>query len=852
MKIDKKSISIFAMLLLASMVFTIIAFPNVNASTPPKTWPTVAYLSVSPNPIGVGQSAIFIMFIDKAPPTATGSYGDRFTGYTLNITEPDGTVVHLGPFNADAISSTYTRYSPETIGNYTAVFDFPAQVIKGANPPPASAGGYQSYNHPDQINDTYAESVSNTVTLVVTDTTVANWPEAPLPTDYWTRPINAWNRGWAVIAGDWLGGAANPGPYNYGQYLSGPESAHVLWTKPMWEGGIAGGNAVDYAYDGLRSEGGGPNPMIINGKIYYADQGTTTGNTWGWYAVDLYSGATIYYKNGTTNVPSFGQVLRVDLPEGNHGPWDYLWSTSGTTWTAMDPYTGNVVFSIANVSSSGTAIYSNKGDILRYNIVNLGTTASPKMYLQVWNTTQALEYNVAALGESGQPTRFTGIYDGRNGFSLNASIPAVQGSIFEVVENQYVVGGTQGKHNDTAIVPGNIWKISLSPDNIGTMIENITFTPPQSIMDPTQLYQYGPYGTYTNTFTQMFPPLVYSQYNIFVMWEGATRRLWGFDLTTGAQIWGPTEPQENVYMGYRMIPAVANGIFYTGGHRGGGEVHAYNITTGESLWKWNPGVQTFEDPFSSSPAIINTIADGKVYLTSNEHSPSQPLRRDAEIICLNATTGVLIWKLPQFNGEIGSFALSSGYAFVDNIYDDNWYCIGKGPSATTVTASPKVSMHGSTVLVEGTVTDQSPGAPGTAAISDADQEAWMEYLYMQQTMPFNVKGVTVSLNALDPNGNFVPIGTVTSDASGMFKKSFTPEIPGDYTIVASFAGSKSYGSSSAETAISVSEAPSPTNAPTTAPQSMADIYFLPVSIAIIIAIIVVGIVLSLLLLRKRP
>ena len=98
---------------------------------------------------------------------------------------------------------------------------------------------------------------------------------------------------------------------------------------------------------------------------------------------------------------------------------------------------------------------------------------------------------------------------------------------------------------------------------------------------------------------------------------------------------------------------------------------------------------------------------------------------------------------------------------------------------------------------------------------------------MQQPMPMSAKGVAVSLDALDPNGNFVHIGTTTSDASGKFSYAFTPEVPGKYTVIASFAGSKSYGSSSAETAIAVSEAPATTNAPTPAPQSIADTYFLP-------------------------
>ena len=63
------------------------------------------------------------------------------------------------------------------------------------------------------------------------------------------------------------------------------------------------------------------------------------------------------------------------------------------------------------------------------------------------------------------------------------------------------------------------------------------------------------------------------------------------------------------------------------------------------------------------------------------------------------------------------------------------------------------------------MTDQSPGAKGTPAIADANMQAWMEYLYEQQAMPTNAKGVEVTLTAIDPNGN-THIGTATSDTSG--------------------------------------------------------------------------------------
>jgi hypothetical protein len=68
-------------------------------------------------------------------------------------------------------------------------------------------------------------------------------------------------------------------------------------------------------------------------------------------------------------------------------------------------------------------------------------------------------------------------------------------------------------------------------------------------------------------------------------------------------------------------------------------------------------------------------------------------------------------------------------------------------------------------------------------------------------------GVPVMLQAQGPDG-IIDIGTVTSDGYGMFKKMWTPPDEGEYTIMAAFAGTNSYGSSYAESAMGVSPAPS--------------------------------------------
>jgi hypothetical protein len=115
-------------------------------------------------------------------------------------------------------------------------------------------------------------------------------------------------------------------------------------------------------------------------------------------------------------------------------------------------------------------------------------------------------------------------------------------------------------------------------------------------------------------------------------------------------------------------------------------------------------------------------------------------------------------------------------------------------------------------------------------------------------MPANVTGVEVTLDAIDPNNNFVHLGTATSDASGTFGFNWvTPDIPGFYKIIATFAGSEGYYGSYAETYAVVAEAPQAIPEPTPVPQAPVETYFTVSTIAIIAAIAIAVV----LLLRKR-
>ncbi len=164
-------------------------------------------------------------------------------------------------------------------------------------------------------------------------------------------------------------------------------------------------------------------------------------------------------------------------------------------------------------------------------------------------------------------------------------------------------------------------------------------------------------------------------------------------------------------------------------------------------------------------------------------------------------------------------------------------------------------------MISGTVLDKAAGTTdkdrsarfptGVACVSDESQEAWMEYVYMQQPRPTNATGVTVELYVLDSNGNYRSIGTTTTDLNGVYSYNWMPDVEGKYSVYAVFSGSESYYPSQATTAFAVDPAQAtPTPEPTQAP-TMADLYFVPATAGLFIAIVVVGL-LTIIVLRKRP
>jgi outer membrane protein assembly factor BamB len=321
---------------------------------------------------------------------------------------------------------------------------------------------------------------------------------------------------------------------------------------------------------------------------------------------------------------------------------------------------------------------------------------------------------------------------------------------------------------------------------------------------------------------------------VYTEQEKETFTWYGYDIYLGPVKWGPTEPTSNIWgLYWQGTVNSAYGYFYWGSYDG--EVHAYNMKTGERVWDYSTGNSGLETPYGTYP-VYNTItvADGKVYAPTSEHSLGTPIWRGEKLHCIDAYTGKGIWSITGvFQGPI----IADGYMLTLNAEDNQIYCFGKGQTATTVSAPTTVVENGSKVLIQGTITDQSPGQAGTPCVSAKSMSQWMEYLHMQKPQPTNTTGVPVQLLATTANGTTFEIGTVKSDTGG-FRYSWTPPDEGLYTITAYFAGDDSYGSSWASTGLSVG--PTPT-APAPAEEAVIPDYtpmFAGIIVAVAIAIVI--------------
>ena len=844
---DKTATIAIALLLTASMT----TLTMVNAHTPAWQIPTYAYISVAPNPVGVGQTVTVGFWLNQPPPDAGGPYGDRWDNMKVIVTHPDKTTETLGPFTSDDTGGTHTTYTPTVVGTYTFQMFFPGETLAGKNLSPTLAPITLAF-----VGDYYLPSNSSVFSISVQEEPVGGVSVAPLPANYWQTPVTAMNvNNWYAITGAHLG-LGGGGKYNYSSnynpYTLAPTTAHIMWTKPEAFGGVLGGEfggTTTYGnYYSTSQYEKKFNPVIMNGFLYYNVIPGSSTTPCGLVCVNLYTGETVWTDDGHNlgggspaqsaltsaglcTTLRCGQILDYVSPN-QYGGLAYLWTTGtpvginaapGTTTLNMfDAETGTYILSIVN-GTSPTLTEDEGGNLIGYYLNNtagkqiidgpindttgptriLNTSTGPT--LNMWNSSQCIMAGAWAAQASGWTWRppQNGIID----FSLGIMwrTPAAT-DISGVPIPSYTTapGGIRGINSGVIVLAAfaptggsyfqagfGIYSGYSTTNGQQLWVENVTMLP---------------FGENGNTGASSIGDGVWT---IPSHQDGVIQ---GFSLNTGKLLWttslAPFNPYDSIG-GY--MANLAGDTLYLAGF--GGDIWSINMLTGKINWYTNTttlhGPSGTNTPYGVWPIwgfSNGGVANGVLFLEEG-HEYSPPLFLGAQQLAVNCTNGELVWSIDAFDVD-GMPATAYGIMTVLNAYDNQIYAYGKGPSAMTVTA-PSVGVTTATpITISGRVTDISAGTKqeavaanfpyGLPCVSDDSISSWMEYVYMQQPCPANVTGVPVSIDVLDSNGNYRNIGAATSNADGMFTFTWTPDIPGDFTVYATFAGSESYYPSHAD------------------------------------------------------
>ncbi len=830
---------------------------DVTVST---TITPLAFMSVSPNPIGIGQTILVNLWMD--PPINTNRF---YSGYSVTITKPDGNIETVGPMNSyQGDSTTWFNYIADQVGTWKFQFNFAGNYFPAgwyfngslyasqSQIPPYIPGPFTA---PINLASSYYEPTKSEVTtLTVQQQPVQGWPTAPLPTDYWTRPIPINDREWWIIGGQYPFNGQGGGPnwpadtntfasnYKYTPYVQGPTSSHIAWLRQGALAGISGGQfgvrsvgPGESAYSGTPSiifQGKGyqtiskPEPTTINGTTV-----VETTNVWECY--DIRTGQVYWDQTGITQPPTmvtYNTAIASEPGAGQTGMGTGTYSLlyiSGSRLIKYDPYSGAVQLNMSLPFASST-VYRDPNVLSVQNLPG-GKYALVNWTLPLGGSMGSTAGGISVVSNISYPFSSLGTvdYESMIGVQTGAIVSPALGS----TTGEFVIG--------VSLTTGQqLWNVST---------DGIPF-PSAAVAD---------HGKFASRFV------------------AGSWKCW--DLRTGSLLWETPmagQPGGESYpwgdFGAYTI-ASYGGLFYDFSYAG---FYAYDWNTGKIAWHYvTPGVP-FEAGWYPATSLFSnapTIADGILYYGNGEHSPTEPLIRGWRLWALNATSGQELWDI-EGGGSAG--AIADGYLTYENKYDGYMYVFGKGPSTTTISVPQTQVNTGQSVIISGTVLDDSPGIvpsaasqsgsnvpfknnrgiQNVAAVSEDSMSTYMEYLYDQNPIDgiyhnVTVTGVPVSIDAIDPNNNYIHIGNVVSDAAGTFGLAWTtPSIPGQYKIIASFAGDDSYGSSSANTYAIIAE-PVTTQAPAQPVLVLPpyEMYIIGTGVAIILAVAIVGV----LILRKK-
>jgi outer membrane protein assembly factor BamB len=272
--------------------------------------------------------------------------------------------------------------------------------------------------------------------------------------------------------------------------------------------------------------------------------------------------------------------------------------------------------------------------------------------------------------------------------------------------------------------------------------------------------------------------------------EPASGALYKLDASSGGLIWKKELPYQQVFTGgndMHASPTVAEGMVFASSNAM--EYYGIDAATGDIEW-------TYKDPSAQEFIICSTIyKDGKLFLidkfsivcvdAKNGHaiwdaylgeelyvSPSYAdgklyvVTDQRSVYVLNATNGE---KLGRFNTSSNSWSAPTPYERKLYVGDNDWnvYCLSDYPalssSITLELAKPKVIL-GESATGFGTLVPEMANA-------------------------------SILVSFVKPDGAAIDVQVATSE-KGAFSFTYTPDIAGNWTVVAQWWSDKGYYSSS--------------------------------------------------------
>ena len=110
-----------------------------------------------------------------------------------------------------------------------------------------------------------------------------------------------------------------------------------------------------------------------------------------------------------------------------------------------------------------------------------------------------------------------------------------------------------------------------------------------------------------------------------------------------------------------------------------GTIAAYKLDRRNQVWR-STAIATGEYTENAVPFNIGMLmVGGNIYAYAGYSVDYQidPMPRFGVLACVNATTGDVTYTL---NGAVYPVAAANGYVIGIGVYDENLYCLGKGPT----------------------------------------------------------------------------------------------------------------------------------------------------------------------------